>query len=40
MDDMGFDVENHTTIDPIFGTMGDFDKLIVEMNKRSNLNAT
>lgn len=35
MDDMGYDVENHTVIDPMFGTMEDFDELISEMNKRS-----
>lgn len=35
MDDMGYDVENYTVIDPIFGTMDDFDELISEMNKRS-----
>lgn len=35
MDDMGYDVENYTVIDPIFGTMNDFDELISEMNKRS-----
>lgn len=34
MDDMGFDVENYTQIDPIFGTMADFDELISEMNNR------
>lgn len=35
MDDMGYDVENFTLIDPIFGTMDDFDELVFEMNKRS-----
>lgn len=35
MNDMGYDVENYTVIDPIFGTMDDFDELISEMNKRS-----
>jgi len=37
MTDMGYDVEDYRTIDPIFGTMDDFDELIVEMNKRSDL---
>jgi len=35
MDDMGYDVEDYYMIDPIFGTMDDFTKLISEMNKRS-----
>jgi hypothetical protein len=35
MYDMGYDVENYTTIDPIFGSMEDFEELISEMNKRS-----
>lgn len=34
MDDTGFDVENHTVIDPIFGTAADFDALISQMNNR------
>jgi len=34
MYDMGYDVENYTTIDPMFGSMTDFDELISEMNKR------
>lgn len=34
MDDLGFDVENYTEIDPIFGTMSDFEELISEMNRR------
>jgi len=36
MDDMGYDVENFYEIDPIFGTMADFDELVLEMKKRSN----
>lgn len=32
---MGYDVENYTMIDPIFGSMADFEELISEMNKRS-----
>ncbi|VVC33505.1 Glycoside hydrolase superfamily,Glycosyl hydrolase, family 13, catalytic domain [Cinara cedri] len=35
MIDMGYDVENFTMIDPIFGTMEDFDELVSEMNKRN-----
>uniref|UniRef100_A0A2H8TXU8 alpha-glucosidase n=1 Tax=Melanaphis sacchari TaxID=742174 RepID=A0A2H8TXU8_9HEMI len=34
MYDMGYDVENYTMIDPIFGKMADFEELISEMNKR------
>ncbi|KAL4097548.1 hypothetical protein QTP88_022306 [Uroleucon formosanum] len=34
MYDTGYDVENYTMIDPIFGSMTDFEKLISEMNKR------
>jgi len=36
MDDMGYDVEDYRMIDPIHGTMEDFDELVLEMNKRSN----
>lgn len=36
MDDMGFDVENYTMIDPIFGTDADFEKLITEVNNRGD----
>lgn len=35
MYDMGYDVENYTMIDPIFGSMADFEELISEMNKRN-----
>lgn len=37
MDDTGFDVENHTVIDPIFGTAADFDALISRMNDMGNV---
>lgn len=36
MNDMGFDVESYTTIDPIFGTDADFEELIKEMNNRGD----
>ncbi|XP_060863883.1 maltase A3-like [Metopolophium dirhodum] len=35
MDDMGYDVEDYYKIDPIFGTMTDFDELVLEMKKRN-----
>lgn len=34
MDDLGYDVENYTMIDPIFGTMDDFEELVAEVKKR------
>ncbi len=34
MKDFGYDVENHRDIDPLFGKLGDFDKLIEEAHKR------
>jgi len=36
MDDMGYDVEDYRMIDPIYGTMDDFNELVKEMKKRSN----
>ncbi|XP_060077654.1 maltase 1-like [Ylistrum balloti] len=34
MMDNGYDISNHTAIDPIFGTMDDFDRLLEEANKK------
>ncbi|XP_027848442.1 maltase 2-like isoform X2 [Aphis gossypii] len=35
MDDMGYDVEDYRMIDPIYGTMDDFNELVKEMKKRN-----
>lgn len=35
---MGYDVQDYRMIDPIFGTMDDFNELVSEMNKRGNFN--
>ena len=37
MADFGYDVSNYTAIDPLFGTLQDFDKLIHEANSRDIL---
>src|SRR5262249_5079178 len=34
MADFGYDVSDYTGIDPIFGTMADFDALLAETHKR------
>lgn len=34
MDDMGYDISNYYEINPLFGTMDDFDELIKEAKKR------
>lgn len=36
MRDFGYDVENYTEIDPIFGTMTDFDELMKEAKRKGN----
>lgn len=35
MDDMGYDISDFKEIDPIFGTMEDFDTLLMEAKKRN-----
>ncbi|XP_061184522.1 maltase A3-like [Saccostrea echinata] len=35
MRDFGYDVENYTQVDPLFGTMDDFDELMREAKKRN-----
>lgn len=37
MYDLGYDIQDYRTIDPMFGTMDDFNELVSEMNKRGNL---
>ena len=34
MHDWGYDVSNYTDIDPLFGVMSDFDRLLAEIHKR------
>jgi glycosidase len=34
MKDFGYDISNYTNIDPIFGTLEDFDELVSEAHKR------
>ncbi|KAK7585939.1 hypothetical protein V9T40_000118 [Parthenolecanium corni] len=34
MNDLGYDVMNYTDIDPLYGTMEDFDELLNDMNER------
>ena len=37
MRDFGYDVQNYTEIDPLFGTMEDFEELMAEAKNRSAL---
>jgi alpha-glucosidase len=34
MKDFGYDISDHTAIDPIFGTLDDFDRLLAEVHER------
>ena len=34
--DMGYDISNFTDVDPIFGTMGDFDSLVRKVKEFGN----
>ena len=34
MADFGYDISDYTNIDPIFGTLADFDELIAEIKRR------
>jgi oligo-1,6-glucosidase len=34
MDDNGYDISNYTDVDPLFGTLGDLDRLIAELHAR------
>lgn len=38
MFDMGYDISNFTDIDPLFGTMADFDNLIKKCKELGKLN--
>lgn len=37
MKDFGYDISNYIAIDPIFGTMEDFDNLLEEFHSRGKL---
>ena len=36
MADFGYDVSNRTNIDPIFGTLDDFDQMVKAMHDKGN----
>lgn len=36
MKDFGYDISNHTDVDPIFGTLKDFDDLVKESHRRGS----
>ena len=38
MFDMGYDISNFTDIDPIFGTMSDFDSFVKKVKELGKLN--
>lgn len=40
MRDFGYDVEDFRDIDPIFGTMADFDDLLIAMHNRGQFSRT
>ncbi len=37
MVDFGYDVSNFTDIEPVFGTLHDFDELIIEVHSRGKI---
>lgn len=37
MRDMGYDVSDYCAINPMYGTMDDFDKLMSELKKRGKI---
>lgn len=34
MKDFGYDISNYTAVDPIFGTMADFEEMVAELHRR------
>ena len=37
MRDNGYDISNYLMIDPLFGTMGDFEQLVIEAHQKGNV---